>query len=84
MLLQQQGSRVKVARPPIFSGKIEEMSVFINVICLYLRIKIKIETRSKVEQRKDYWGEMQYTQEKMHSLGVEDMEGNSMGEKKNK
>jgi len=26
MLLQQQGSRVEVARPQVFSGKIEEVS----------------------------------------------------------
>jgi len=43
MLQQQQGSRVEVTRPPIFSGKIEEVSVFINVACLYLRIKINEE-----------------------------------------
>jgi len=40
MLQQQQESRVEVARPPIFSGKMEEVSVFINVACLYLRMKI--------------------------------------------
>jgi len=30
MLLQQQGSRVEVARPQVFSGKIEEVSAFVN------------------------------------------------------
>jgi len=30
MLLQQQGSRVEVARPQVFSGKMEEMSTFVN------------------------------------------------------
>jgi len=30
MLLQQQGSRVEVARPQVFSGKMEEVSVFVN------------------------------------------------------
>jgi len=40
MLLQQQGSRVEVARPPMFSGKIEKVSVFINTAYLYLRMKM--------------------------------------------
>jgi len=40
MLLQQQGSRVEVARPQVFSGKIEEMSMFVNVACLYIRMKM--------------------------------------------
>jgi len=43
MLLQQQGSRVEVARPQVFSGKIEEVSTFINVACLYIRIKMTEE-----------------------------------------
>jgi len=43
MLLQQQGSRVEVARPLMFSEKIEEMSAFINIACLYLRMKINGE-----------------------------------------
>ena len=30
MLLQQQGSRVEVARPQVFSGKMEEVSAFVN------------------------------------------------------
>jgi len=40
MLLQQQGSRVEVVRPQVFSGKMEEMSVFVNIACLYIRIKM--------------------------------------------
>jgi len=40
MLLQQQGSRVEVARPQVFSGRIEEVSAFINTACLYIRIKM--------------------------------------------
>jgi len=40
MLLQQQGSRVEVARPPMFSRKMEEVSAFINIARLYLRIKM--------------------------------------------
>ena len=31
MLLQQQGSRVEVIRPQVFSRKIEEVSVFVNI-----------------------------------------------------
>jgi len=44
MLLQQQGSRVKVARPQVFSGRMEEMSTFVNVACLYIRMKMTEET----------------------------------------
>ena len=40
MLLQQQGSRVEVARPQVFSGRIEEMSAFVNAARLYIRMKI--------------------------------------------
>jgi len=43
MLLQQQGSRVEVARPQVFSGKIEEMSMFVNMACLYIRMKMMEE-----------------------------------------
>jgi len=43
MLLQQQKSRVEVARPQVFSGKIEEVSVFVNVACLYIKIKMMEE-----------------------------------------
>ena len=43
MLLQQQGSRVEVARPQVFSGRMEEVSVFVNVARLYIRIKITEE-----------------------------------------
>jgi len=43
MLLQQQESRVEVARPQVFSGKIEEVSVFVNAACLYIRIKMTEE-----------------------------------------
>ena len=43
ILQQQQGSRVEVARPPIFNGKIEEVSSFINAACLYLRMKVNKE-----------------------------------------
>ena len=43
MLLQQQGSRVEVARPQVFSGKMEEVSAFVNVARLYIRIKMTEE-----------------------------------------
>jgi len=43
MLLQQQGSRVEVARPQVFSGRIEEVSTFINVAHLYIRMKMTEE-----------------------------------------
>jgi len=43
MLLQQQGSRVEVARPQVFSGKIEEVSAFVNVARLYIRMKMMEE-----------------------------------------
>ena len=43
MLLQQQGSRVEVTRPQVFSGRIEEMSAFVNAACLYIRMKMMEE-----------------------------------------
>jgi len=43
MLLQQQRSRVKVARPQVFSGKIEEVSTFVNTAHLYIRMKMTEE-----------------------------------------
>jgi len=43
MLLQQQGSRVEVARPQVFSGRMEEVSVFINAARLYIRMKMTEE-----------------------------------------
>jgi len=43
MLLQQQGSRVEVARPQVFSGKIEDVSALINAACIYIRIKMTEE-----------------------------------------
>ena len=44
MLFQQQGSRVEVARPQVFSGRIEEVSTSVNVACLYIRMKMTEET----------------------------------------
>jgi len=43
MLLHQQGSRVEVAKPQVFGGKIEEVSAFINAARLYLRMKMTDE-----------------------------------------
>jgi len=40
LLQQNGGAKVEVAKPPLFSGKIEEMSIFINIACLYLSIKM--------------------------------------------
>jgi len=40
ILLQQQESQVEVARPQIFSGKIEEVSAFINAAHIYIRMKM--------------------------------------------
>ena len=39
-LLQQQGSRVEVARPQVFSGRMEEVSAFVNAAHLYIRMKM--------------------------------------------
>jgi len=43
MLLHQQGSRIEVARPQVFSKKMEKVSAFINVTRLYIRMKMTEE-----------------------------------------
>jgi len=43
MLLHQQGSRIEVARPQVFSRKMEEVSAFINAARLYIRMKMTEE-----------------------------------------
>ena len=43
MLLQQQGSRVEVARSQVFSGRMEEVSAFVNIARLYIRMKMTEE-----------------------------------------
>jgi len=43
ILLQQQESRVEVTKPQVFSGRMEEMSVFVNVAHLYIRMKMAEE-----------------------------------------
>jgi len=40
MLLQQQGSKVEITKPQVFSGRMEEVSVFINAACIYIRMKM--------------------------------------------
>jgi len=44
MLLQQQRSRVEVTRPQVFSGKMEDVSAFINATRIYIRMKMTEET----------------------------------------
>jgi len=44
MLLQQQGSRVEVAKPQVFNGRMEEVSTFINTAQIYIRMKMTEET----------------------------------------
>ena len=46
LLQQNRGARVKVAKPPLFSEKIEEISAFINTAHLYLSIKIMEESEA--------------------------------------
>jgi len=43
MLLQQQGSRVEVAKPQVFNGRMEEVSAFINAAWIYIRMKMMEE-----------------------------------------
>ena len=43
MLLQQQGSRVEVARPQVFSGRMKDVSAFINAAHIYIRMKMMEE-----------------------------------------
>jgi len=46
LLQQNGGARVEVAKPPLFSEEVEEVSVFINVVHLYLSIKIMEESEA--------------------------------------
>ena len=43
MLLQQQESRVEVVKSQVFSRRIEEVSTFVNVARLYIRMKMAEE-----------------------------------------
>ena len=38
---------MEVARPQVFSGKMEEVSAFVNAACLYIRIKMTEELVSQ-------------------------------------
>ena len=40
LLQQNGGARVEVAKPPLFSGRMEEVSAFINATRLYLSMRI--------------------------------------------
>jgi len=40
LLQQSKGARVEIAKLLLFGGKIEKVSVFINIACLYLSTKI--------------------------------------------
>jgi len=44
LLQQSGGARVEVAKPSLFGGKIEEVSMFINIAHLYLSMKITGES----------------------------------------
>jgi len=46
LLQQNRGAKVEVAKLPLLSGRIEELSIFINVTCLYLSMKIIEEAES--------------------------------------
>ena len=46
LLQQNRGARVEVVKLPLFSGKIEEVSMFINVACLYLSMKMTGESEA--------------------------------------
>ena len=40
LLQQSREARVEVAKPLLFSGKIKEVSIFINMVQLYLSMKM--------------------------------------------
>jgi len=46
LLQQNRGAKIEVAKLPLFSRRIEEVSMFINMAYLYLRMKIKEESKS--------------------------------------
>jgi len=40
LLQQSGGARVEVVKPSLFSRRIEKVNVFVDIVCLYLRIKM--------------------------------------------
>jgi len=46
LLQQNKGARVEVAKLLLFSGRMEEVSTFINMACLYLSIKMMGESEA--------------------------------------
>jgi len=46
LLQQNRGARVEVAKLLLFSGRMEEVSTFINMACLYLSIKMMGESEA--------------------------------------
>jgi len=43
LLQQNRGAKVEVAKPSLFSKKMEKVSAFINAACLYLSMKMTEE-----------------------------------------
>jgi len=46
LLQQNRRARVEVAKPLLFSGRMEEVSIFINVACSYLSMKMIGESKA--------------------------------------
>jgi len=46
LLQQNRGARVEIAKLLLFSGRMEEVSTFINMACLYLSIKMMGESEA--------------------------------------
>jgi len=46
LLQQNRRARVEITKPPLFSGRMEEVSMFVNMAYLYLRMKMMGELKS--------------------------------------
>jgi len=46
LLQQNRGARVEVAKPLLFSERIEEVNTFINMVQLYLSMKMMGESKA--------------------------------------
>jgi len=46
LLQQNGGARVEMAKPPLFNGKIKEVSMFINMAHLYLSMRMTGEPKT--------------------------------------